>query len=257
MQNELWKSTEDWFAHWFNCEAYHILYGSRDDEEAGRFVRALADRVCPLPPARVLDLACGSGRHVRRFEELGYTAFGVDLSPESIAQARAQSAHPERYRVADMRTFAEELGTDDAMDVVTCLFTSFGYFSLDADQMQTLFQVRKALRSGGKFILDFLNVPYVRAHLVPHERAQRLTASGKPMEFEIHRRIHGGWIEKSIQFRDDRGTSRHFVERVRALESDALSEQLHAAGFHVEQVYGNYELAPHSESSNRCIFVAS
>lgn len=257
MQSELWKSTKDWFAEWFNCPEYHILYGSRDDAEAERFVAQLASNVCPPPPARVLDLACGSGRHVRCFAERGYEAYGVDLSPKSIAAAKAHSSHPERYAVADMRHFSDELPHLMGMDVVTCLFTSFGYFESDADQINTLQHVRRVLRPGGTFVLDFLNVPVVQAQLVPHERAERPLPHGGTMAFEIHRRIAGGWIEKSIQFTDQSGQPRHVVERVQALDEEALTSLLERAGFEVEQRFGNYALGAHADTSNRCILVAS
>lgn len=257
MQSELWKSTVDWFADWFNCPEYHILYGARDDHEAEQFVRRLARAVAPPPPARVLDLACGSGRHVRSFAALGYEAFGVDLSPESIAVAKSRSATPDRFAVADMRHFADEMPELPRFDVVTSLFTSFGYFEHDADQIHTLNQVRKALQPGGIFVLDFLNVPRVRASLVPHEYAVRELPDGTRLAFEIHRRIAAGWIEKSIQFTDLSGRSRHVVERVRALDSGSLTALLNAAGFDVHTCYGDYELEAHSETSNRCILVAS
>ncbi len=257
MQSELWKSKADWFADWFNCPEYHILYGARDDYEAEQFVTRLARAVAPLPPARILDLACGSGRHVRSFEALGYEAFGVDLSPESIAVAKSRSATPDRFAVADMRHFADDLPELRGFDVVTSLFTSFGYFEHEADQIQTLNQVRKSLQPGGIFVLDFLNVPRVRAGLIPHEQAVRKRPDGTRLVFEIHRRIAAGWIEKSIQFTDLYGRPRHVVERVRALDKGALTALLHEAGFEVRTLFGNYELEAHSETSNRCILVAS
>lgn len=257
MQSELWKSTATWFADWFNCPEYHILYGARDEREAEHFVEQLVQAVAPSPPARVLDLACGSGRHVRSFAALGYDAFGVDLSPESIATAQAQSSNPERYEVADMRHFADQLPHLRGFDLVTSLFTSFGYFEEDADQIQTLSQIRKALQPGGIFVLDFLNVPGVRAGLVPHEHSVREVPDGSSMSFEIHRRMAAGWIEKSIQFTDKSGRSRHVVERVRALDNAALTGLLERAGFQVHQRFGDYALGPYSEKSNRCILVAS
>ena len=257
MQSELWKSEANWFAEWFNCPAYHVLYGNRDRAEAEAFVQQVSKAVCPPAPADVLDLGCGSGRHVRSFESLGYRAHGIDLSPSSIAEAQRHAAHPERFSVCDMREFATQLGFVDRFDVITSLFTSFGYFEDWSDQILTLQQIRIALRPGGTFVLDFLNAPQVATHLVPFELTERTAPDGSTLAFEIHRRIHEGWIEKSIQYVDERDTEQHFVERVRALTAADLEALLDEADLKVRARFGDYRLGAHSEASNRCILVAS
>jgi SAM-dependent methyltransferase len=257
MQNELWKSEANWFVEWFNCPAYHVLYGNRDSAEADAFIQRLSEVVCPAPPAEVLDLGCGSGRHVRSFEAMGYRAHGIDLSPASIEEAQRLALHPERFAVADMRDFATTEGLNHRFDVITSLFTSFGYFTDWTDQIRTLQQVRVALRPGGTFVLDFLNTPHVTAHLVPHEIAQRRAPDGGIMTFEIHRRIVAGWIEKSIAYQDGQGKPRHYVERVRALSLMDLEALLAEADLTVHRRFGDYGLGAHSDASNRCILVAS
>ena len=257
MQSELWKSTANWFAEWFNCPAYHLLYGNRNEEEALDFVERLCDAECPPAPAMLLDLGCGAGRHVRSFEALGYLAHGVDLSKESITRARSLASFPNRFEVADMRSFADELNWKARFDVVTSLFTSFGYFEQDKDLKATLDQIRSSLRPSGTFILDFLNLPQVAATLVPAETALRITPEGSTMQFHIHRRIHAGWIEKDIAYNSPAGEFHHFVERVRAFSPQDLVSLLDSSGFTVRAIYGDYQLHAHSEASNRCILVAS
>lgn len=257
MQSELWKSDANWFADWFNSPAYHILYGHRDEAEAAALVERLAARVCPPAPADTLDLGCGSGRHVRSFQALGYRAYGVDLSPASIAEAQRLSAHPERYAVADMRAFADGPQWHHRFDAITSLFTSFGYFDDPEDERRTLRGIRRALRPGGVFVLDFLNVSQVRTHLVPSEVAHRKWPDGRALAFTIHRRIHSGWIEKSIAYTDIEGQHRHVVERVRALTRDELVDLVTGAGFAVDAIFGDYALQSLGDASNRCILVAS
>lgn len=256
MQTELWKSDGNWFVEWFNCSAYHVLYGNRDEEEAQRFIEVLAQKHFPNPPARILDLACGAGRHVRGMEAMGYTSYGVDLSTQSIDVARANSTFPERFQVQDMRTFATGLNWSKSFDVITCLFTSFGYFEKMSDLETTLSQIHLALRPDGTFILDFLNVHQVAKNLVTSERISRLDGEGKAIDFQLNRRIHEGWVEKSIQYTDLLG-SHHFVERVRALDRETLESLLSSAGFRIRTVHGDYALEPYTNTSNRCILVAS
>jgi SAM-dependent methyltransferase len=190
-------------------------------------------------------------------ERLGYDAHGLDLSSNSIQEARSKASNPTHFQIGDMRSFASDLGWESQFDVVTCLFTSFGYFEDEADQLRTLVQIRRALKPGGSLVLDFLNAPYVEHHLVTEECAVKGLSDGRQMEFLIHRRIFNGWIEKSIQFVDASGATQHHVERVRALHLNDLKAMFKQAGFDVTHVFGDYLLKAHSDLSNRCILVAS
>ncbi|HET6957539.1 MAG TPA: methyltransferase domain-containing protein, partial [Vicinamibacterales bacterium] len=78
----------EWFASWFDSPHYHQLYAHRDEAEAARFVDALVARVRPREGARVLDLGCGAGRHARRLASKGLQVTGIDLSANSIAEAK-------------------------------------------------------------------------------------------------------------------------------------------------------------------------
>jgi cyclopropane fatty-acyl-phospholipid synthase-like methyltransferase len=77
-----------WFKHWFGTPWYALLYGHRDELEAKAWVDCILDRWALPPGSRVLDLACGRGRHVRWMQEAGMQATGVDISEESIDHAR-------------------------------------------------------------------------------------------------------------------------------------------------------------------------
>ena len=52
-----------WFESWFNSPYYHLLYRDRDESEARPFIECLTQHLQLPPRARVLDLACGKGRH--------------------------------------------------------------------------------------------------------------------------------------------------------------------------------------------------
>ena len=49
------------------------------------------------------------------------------------------------------------------------MFTSFGYFETRDEDLAIFRGVHRALRPGGRFVLDFLNEANVRKTLVPHE----------------------------------------------------------------------------------------
>ena len=73
-----------WFKEWFNTPYYHILYKDRDFVEAENFIRNLTQDLQLSKDAKIIDLACGKGRHSVFLQQLGYEVLGVDLSEESI-----------------------------------------------------------------------------------------------------------------------------------------------------------------------------
>lgn len=82
----------EWFEDWFNSPYYHLLYSHRDEEEANLFMQHLLDRLKPAPNSRILDLACGKGRHAQFIASKGFDVIGVDLAENSIAEALHKSA---------------------------------------------------------------------------------------------------------------------------------------------------------------------
>ena len=94
---------KEWFKSWFDTTWYHLLYRHRDEEEARRFMSRLTS-FFPVPAgARILDLACGKGRHAAFLAEKGYEVTGIDLSGESIRTAKKMESERLRFEVADMR----------------------------------------------------------------------------------------------------------------------------------------------------------
>ena len=73
-------SESDWFEDWFDTKYYHILYKNRDDVEAKQFIFGLMDQLELKPGMKLLDLACGKGRHSKTLNDLGYIVLGADLS---------------------------------------------------------------------------------------------------------------------------------------------------------------------------------
>lgn len=212
-----------WYKDWFGTRYYALLYGHRDEEDAARWVRSILQRWSPAPGSALLDLACGRGRHARYFMEAGLSVTGVDLSPQSIAEAR-RSVPGARFLVHDMRV-PLDLG---GFDLVTCLFTSMGY-SLDPEDDRAVFRtVAGSLRPGGRFVLDFMNSSLVLDRLVTEEVVLR-----DNVRFHISRAVVDGVIIKRITVED--GAESHlFEERVRALMPEDLERMATDAGLVVE-----------------------
>src|SRR6476620_1008681 len=92
-----------WFQNWFNSPYYHILYKQRDDEEAELFIDNLCSFLKPAREARMLDIACGRGRHAIYLNKKGYDVTGIDLSISSIKFAQQHENPKLHFAVHDMR----------------------------------------------------------------------------------------------------------------------------------------------------------
>ncbi|MBV42863.1 MAG: hypothetical protein CL834_07505 [Crocinitomicaceae bacterium] len=254
MSKNLWKSDPEWFERWFDQPEYHILYGHRSQKEAIDFVRMVMNRsLLGDGVLRILDVGCGAGRHAAAMSSYGHDVVGMDLSQNNITSARSlhmTQAGKIDFVQGDMRKL-EDYFPSDSFDAITMLFTSFGYFQTDQEHVETLRRIRQILKDRGTFILDFLNLEHVTAHLTPSEC---VTKEG--IVFQIHRRVANGWIEKSIEFVDAAGVAKHHVERVKAFSPSQLHEMLKQAGFYSQSQFGNYNLQPLGKSSHRCIIVA-
>jgi SAM-dependent methyltransferase len=232
----------EWFEEWFG-EEYLRLYPHRNDTEADRAV-ALIRRTVPFQPDwRVLDVACGAGRHARAFEAAGARCTGLDLSPTLLRLARQVTKAP--LVRADMRWLPIRPGS---MDLTVNLFTSFGYFDHDAEHTAALEEMITTVRQGGWFVIDFLNPAAVRRQLVPEET---LEMAGSTVQVSRSVSPDGRYVCKSIRAAE----GRQFRERVRLFEPEQMSAMLEAAGVSVEFRFGDYDAKPLLQDSPRTILV--
>lgn len=233
----------EWFEEWFGEEYLH-LYPHRDDAEAGRMVALLKAQV-PWPAGlRVLDVGCGAGRHTRALAEAGARVTGVDLSRALLA--RAGESTGATFARADMRRLPVRPGS---MDLVVNLFTSFGYFSSDAEHAQVLAAMIRSLRPRGWFAIDFLHAPTVIAALVPEAD---VVLADTPVHISKRLIDDGRSVEKRIQLAD----GRTFNERVRLFTPAELEAMIAAAGATVRCRFGDYDGAPLTAESPRTILFA-
>ena len=232
----------EWFEEWFG-EEYLKLYPHRDDTDADRVV-GLISRTVPFQPGwRVLDVACGAGRHARAFEAAGARCFGLDLSQTLLRVARQVTQAP--LVRADMRQLPIRPGS---MDLTVNLFTSFGYFDRDAEHTAALEEMVGTVRRGGWFVIDFLTAAAVRRQLVPEETLQ---LAGSAIQISRSVSPDGRYVCKSIRARE----GKHFLERVRLFEPDQISAMLESAGVRVRHRFGDYDGSPLGAESARTILM--
>jgi SAM-dependent methyltransferase len=236
----------EWFERWFG-EEYKALYPHRDEAQAETQVRAVARAAGALPAWRILDIGCGAGRHLRAFRHLGFGAFGVDLSPVLIRDARLSGLNVAR---ADMRALPFR---DHAFHLVTCFFTSFGYFATPAEDAAALAEFRRLARPGGFLFLDLPNAAHVIRHLVPSEVLDLKGANGTdeaPRRVDVQRRLEGDSVVKRLRIlsaMDSASTSSGecaFEERVRLYTPERIHEILKKLDFITVGVFGDEQGSP-------------
>ena len=236
-----------WFESWFNSSYYHILYSDRDEKEAEAFLKRLIMFLAPSPDARMLDLACGKGRHSIFLNSLGFEVTGIDLSKESIDYCSKFENNSLSFFVHDMR----KLFRTNDFDYVLNLFTSLGYFERETENKVAIQNACIALRPGGRMIIDFFNSEFVRQNLVIDETKVR-----KDITFKISKDITGTTLFKHIRF-EDNNRQYHFTEKVTLLTYSDFENYLLSFGMEIETVFGDYALHPfETGSSPRLIIIA-
>lgn len=238
---------EAWYRHAFAAD-YVRIYQHRDQEEAARSVRALLSMVALPPGAVCLDVCCGFGRHLAALNRAGWYGMGVDLSADLLRRASANPHVAGRIVRGDMRSlpFARH-----SVHGVFSFFTSFGYFADEAENAAVVQEYARVLRPDGRLLIDFLNAAQVRRELVAEDE-QRFP------DFTLHQRR---WIEeeprivaKELTLTDAAG-SRTYHERVKLYGLADFEAFFAAAGLNLEQVAGDYDGSPHTESSPRLIMI--
>ena len=239
-----------WFEKWFNTPYYHILYKDRNCEEAENFITRLINDLKIPEHSKIIDLACGKGRHAVFLNRMGFEVLGLDLSEESISQNKIFENDTLKFKVHDMREAIYPEISTQKVDAVCNLFTSFGYFESDVEDKKIFRSVADALVDNGFFILDFLNEHWVKNTLVP----QAITTKGD-IEFHISKRIEDQHVIKDINFKDQ-GEAFHFFEKVKLHTLEEIGSYAEEFGFERVKIYGDYHLGAFDrDTSPRCINV--
>lgn len=242
------KTSHEWFEDWFNSRYYHMLYSNRDEQEAAAFIDRLIDFLKLPPGARILDLACGKGRHSVALHRKGFDVTGIDLSPESIREAKRNETDGLQFFEHDMRRpFMMHY-----FDGIFNLFTSFGYFGNLRDNCHVVDSVCKGLRNDGFFVIDFFNATVVEREIGGCYSGSRQQEN---VVFHWQKEVRDRIIYKKITV-EDGGQTFLFSESVQLLRLSDFRSLL-KDHFEIEHLFGDYSLAPFEENSSpRLIIIA-
>ena len=239
------KNNNNLYESWFDTPFYHILYKNRDYKEAEMFTSELMTFLNLPIESKILDLACGKGRHSIFLNKMGYNVTGVDNSSKNIVNAKKYENNKLNFTIHDMRD-----PLIDKFDLIVNLFTSFGYFDDFEDNLKTLKSIKLNLKKNGIAVIDFLNINYVKNNLV-HQNTEEIDG----IEFNLKRYLKDGFLVKEINFKHDL-EEYNFEEKVRSLNINEFKTMFKQTQLEILHIFGDYNLNEFDiNNSKRLIFI--
>jgi SAM-dependent methyltransferase len=243
-----------WYESFFGQDYLDVYDFQFTDERAAKETAFVVKALDLQPGERVLDLCCGQGRHAVLLAGLGLDVTGLDLSEpylrltEAAARERGVSVHTVH---ADMR----DIPSEAPFDAIANLFSSFGYLETETEDAKVLDSIRRALRPGGRVMLDLLNRDWVIDNYVQNDwhrgddgtlylehRELDLLTSRNHVTFTA---IHADGSQQEIVG--------HHIRLYTLREALGMIE---AAGLAFEAVYGGFDGEPYGIETRRMIIVA-
>lgn len=152
---------QDWYATAFDGTTAEMAWTERTEGEINRALTMLR----PEGGERILDLACGTGRHSLELVRRGFSVVGCEISPELVEIAR-KDADAEGLEATFVEGDLRELDFEEEFDIVLNLNDgAVGYFETDEENHRTFEVISHALKSGGQNLIQVPNVLYARARL--------------------------------------------------------------------------------------------
>jgi SAM-dependent methyltransferase len=238
----------DWYKSFFSGLAVEMWLKAMPAEATAAEVACLRAKLQAPPPAKLLDVPCGGGRHSIALAAAGYQMTGVDLSNDFL-QAAKNAGPMIDWQQREMT----DLPWKHAFDGAICCGNSFGYLP-DAENAHFLHAVAATLKPRARFILDYGAVMEALASTfmptgtyefgdIHYERNGRYDAATGRIIVE-HSHMRAGQTERKVM------TQRVYTYR-------ELCEMLNAAGFIDMQGYGGLNDEPFTLGSKRLLLVAT
>ena len=241
----------EWFETFFEG-LYGRVLAARTHDAKSRQEAALIRKILRLRKGqRVLDVPCGQGRIALPLARTGLRVTGVDLTKSYIRKATALAKKKRlnaRFIAQDMR----RIDFDNEFDAAINWFTSIGYFS-DKDELEFCRRVFRALKPGGRFLVEAMNKTWLLAHFSRDKRDQRV-GGVRVVEWAVWDsragRVHSTWV-----FERDRRRERHRLV-LRPYDATDLRRLLRKAGFRDVKFHDSRSAGPLTRHSKRLIAVA-
>jgi SAM-dependent methyltransferase len=239
----------EWYEVAFDS-LYPVIYEHRDFEEAEVVINSFAEIFHDKDP--ILDLACGNGRYIEALSVLGHRVYGLDLSHYLLRMSLERWGHHGKIVQGDMRRIPFHEGS---MGAVINMFSSFGYFSTDTDNLLVFKEVFRILKRGGVFLFDFINAEKISSSLL--SETERLSSNFRIKEKRKTESL-GKYLVKDIQATNlQTGHTQDCKERLRLYSLDELTIMFKSVGFMIDSVFGGYDQNPFTAGVSERVIVVS
>lgn len=246
----------EWWRALYDDLLAEVLLVRSDPDDATRTVAFLESALELRPGARVFDQCCGIGSLSLPLARRGYRVHGVDLGQGYAARGQAEAEAeglPVDLRAGDAFSFVPEPACDAAFN----WWTSFGYAPDDDRNLQMLRRALEGLRPGGRFALDFMNVPGVLAAFRPRMTTVRDTPLGRVTLVRDTRFDPAtGVMHKVWRYRTPEGREVVHESAVRAYTPPELARLFSQAGFQDVRMVGDLDGGALTLESPRCLVLA-
>lgn len=244
-------SFEDWHKNFFKNDFYNPA-GKTAVSRAG-IEAAFVVKIAGLHKgAAVLDLCCGPGRHSISLAAAGFNVTGVDFSKEYLKQAETLAVK-QGLKIRFIRTDMRNIDFREEFDLAINLFTSFRYFISQRDDIKTLKGLNRALKKGGKLVIDLISGDFMRKHFQEKNweyegkegyllQKNTLLSRGKFCISEWTRIKNGNVIKRKFF--------------LRLYDKKRISKVLGETGFRPLKFYGGFKNCQPSSDRNRLIVLA-
>jgi len=232
----------NWYQNWFGKD-YLKVYSHRDQKDAQQLVQLIFSNITLYKDSHILDIGCGQGRHLSVFAEKKYQITGIDLSAVLLRIAKQNHINNSfaHFIQADMR----KLPLNSNFDLILNLFTSFGYFENDDENISVLKQINLLLKESGNFVFDYFNSDFVKKNLVPKHKEK----VGE-LIVEQERYIENSRIKKKINMMKNGKKSTYF-ESVKLYSPEEIFHMLQSVNLKINKTFGNYDGSSFNQESPR------
>ncbi len=242
-----------WYVSFFSddyLDAYgHLLTDERAQQEA-----AFVEQALGLSPGdRVLDLCSGPGRHAVLLAKRGLDVTAQDLSQDYLEQA-LRATQDEGVSLTAVHSDMRRIPFEAAFDAVINMFTAFGYLESEEEDARVLQQIARALKPGGRFLLDLINREWVVSNYVQNEWRR---ASDGAIYLE-HRELDlvAGRNHVTFTVILPNGARREMEgHHVRVYTLTEVIAMLQRAGLTFKRAYGGFSGEPYAVDTRRMIVV--
>lgn len=228
--------------NWYNIffSSFYLPYFSSKKENriaTQQEVNFISGILNNLPKeAKILDLACGTGRHLIELAKLGFNMTGFDFNEAALKSVRRR-ADGEKLVVRLIRGDMRLLPFNSEFDAVICMYTSFGYFMKESDNIKTLEAISKSLKRDGFLLLDLPNKAWIT------NKAPRKTWQKTRNQYVLEERSFNkskNIFQNEIIILSSAEKEKRVTTFLRLYDSPEIREMLHKANLELIRSFGDY-----------------